>query len=160
MDAAKLTSDVLRVAGEILNENVGPKLMDKVIELRKLTLELQSLNAELQCRNVALQEEVHALKRELLEAKDSAKRVKDWDSLAEQFKLQYLDGGVLVRRGRHKNRPDEPVHNLCPTCFEAQKYSPFQRATYKTRPDGYFLDTFVCQICKSSFDMLTRHHVC
>jgi len=158
MDAMKLTGDVLRITGEILSEKLGPKLMDKVIELRQFTLTLQELNAALQGRIISLQEEKDSLRRKVREAEALNQKTQDWKALANHFPLILIEGNIVVRRGRHPERPNEPPHNLCANCFEIGKYSPFQRTAAEPKENGDFLDTLTCPACGNHYQHVSRHY--
>lgn len=94
---------------------------------------------------------VHAQYQDLAEAKRKVEQklvaYENWDAEAARYQLQEVAGGIFVYVLKPENAGGEPIHWLCPNCFQRREKS------ILTKPTVDHLN-YKCHRC--SFDVGTK----
>jgi hypothetical protein len=104
------------------------------IEWRSRVLDLQGVVNDLQAENFALQKTNADLQQRIRELEDANRQREAREHDQEDFPLRAVDDGVYVRLGHARKDPGEPVHGLCPHCYDEERRSilePRRRTLYR-----------------------------
>jgi hypothetical protein len=85
---------------------------------------------------------------ELMAMRDELRRLQDWQAEAARYELVEVAQGVVVRQLRSDRANGEPIHRLCPQCFEDRKKSYLRH--FEAAMFGWSL---ICDRCKSEIPM-------
>lgn len=125
----------IRIIAELRDSAKDLEWRSRLIELQSLLLALQEANFALEADKRTLQQELDSLRAE--RAQDQL-----WQDRAKDFPLTDHQG-VIVRRGKSNAVAHEPIHSLCPYCFDKRVYAPIN-------PCPGTLHS-VCPACQSRF---------
>lgn len=96
-----------------------PTMRGKMIEMQDLILSAQSATMTASAQLFELLQENAELKRKV-EASDA------WKSTSERYALKDYGGGTFAYELRAEEARGEPIHKICPVCFEAARRSVLQ----------------------------------
>jgi hypothetical protein len=129
----------LKSAGEMAQAMIGIRdaqaFTDKAVEITRKVVEAQghataAYAAHLECAN-----RIGELERELME-------MKDWKREAKRYELKEMQPGVFAYSLKAKMERGEPVHCICPACFQKREKSILQ-----TVPGGWGAINLACTVC-------------
>ena len=109
-------------------------------------VELNGVISDVQQRLFAAQADYATLTSRIRELEAEVADFKNWEQEKQRYQLHELAPGTLVRRIKPAMQGTEPMHDLCPNCYEQGIKSILQRASSK----GFF-HNFCCPRCKSEF---------
>lgn len=122
-------------------------LTSTAIELRDesklllVTNQLQGQISDLLAETIQVQQAQAALVAENQRLKDQVRQLQDWATEKTRYALNARPQGTLVYTLKPAFHTDEPVHHLCPNCYESGKKSILQLHW----PGG----TLRCPACKT-----------
>lgn len=132
----------LKAAGDIAKTMIGLRdsamLQSKTIELQSMILDAQSSAFSAQQERAALIERIGALEAEVA-------RLKAWDAEKQRYVLKDLTHGAFARVLKESERGSEPVHAICPTCYDNGKKSVLQH----NREPQIMKQAWKCHQCKT-----------
>ncbi|WP_193172115.1 hypothetical protein [Nisaea nitritireducens] len=109
--------------------NRDDKIQHAVAELNSALMDAQGKAIAAYTAQAAFAEKVEKLEAEL-------SRLKEWSGEKERYELQSrspISPGAIAYRIREELRGNEPVHWLCPTCFQDNVKSILQESGGATR---------------------------
>lgn len=113
----------IKSAKDILEAMVG--LRDaNAFQTQKV--ELLSKLVDVQVTTSAIQEERAATIEKIARLEAEVARLKSWDAVKKHYKLQRWGDGAFAYVLREECADSEPIHALCPNCFQAGRRSILQ----------------------------------
>lgn len=109
-------------------------------------VELNRVIADVQHQLFAAQTDYAALSGRIRELEADIVKFKNWEQEKQRYQLHPLAEGTLVYRVKPEMKDSEPVHDICPNCYEQGIKSILQK-TQKTA--GHH--AFSCPGCKHIF---------
>jgi hypothetical protein len=138
----------LRAAAEITTAMIGlrdaAKLQGKVIELQQVILAAQSSGLAAQSDQFALMEQVRELEAEKA-------KLQAWETEKQRYALKDFGGHTFAWELKPEAANGEPIHLLCPTCFEQGRKSILQ---FEFR--AYGQNKYMCVPCETTFTLGVR----
>jgi len=127
-------NQAVKTATGILHLVKDTETKQKVIELQTAILDLHDRVRLAQSEQDELAKVKDELERKLME-------YERWDAQAARYELRELADGIFVYALKPEHKGSEPLHYLCPHCFNQKKRSILQRprAGHKN---------YVCHDCK------------
>lgn len=129
---SELTSSIL---GGVIDEKVKAKAQ----ELNSSIITLQSTIFEIQTNNQELFEINKGLKQGLVDASN-------WENEAKRYHLVQFGPGSFVYALKSDEQGSDPIHSICPNCYQKNKKSILQFSMRSGKGT-----TYVCHDCDSSF---------
>ena len=138
--------DPLKAAGETAQKLVevrdAIKTGDMARELLAHILEAQQATLSAQAREAALTEEIGGLKARLIE-------FETWETEKQRYELAEYRPGTFAYAIKEATRGAEPVHRICPNCYERRVKSILQHVL-RSRA-GY--EKVHCPACSNDFKL-------
>jgi antitoxin component of MazEF toxin-antitoxin module len=123
LSAIAAAAGSLRTAGEIVkamvNLKIGAEVQSKVIELQSVIMSAQGDALAAQSEQFTLLQTIRDLEAEMAHAKA-------WDAEKERYKLDECPTGVLVYTLKEEAAGGEPMHRICPNCYQEARKSILQ----------------------------------
>jgi len=119
---------IIEIAKMEASSKVASQIADKVIPLQSLILSLEAQCFDLQAKHHLAEEENRKLRQQLAEREQ-------WEVEAAKYQLLGLGYGAFVYAAKPDNQSEEPMHWLCPHCYQQQRKSILQR-TDRCAPSG------------------------
>ena len=141
MDIAAALATVKAVSdltASILSGVIDDKVRAKATELNSSIITLQGTIFSIQSENQELLEANKSIKQELIE-------ISDWNNEKNRYQLTELSSGVFVYLLKEDECKSEPIHCICPNCYQQQKKSILQLKA-RTRVGAIY----VCHNCDST----------
>ena len=129
--ATKIISGVLKTARDVETKTAISGILDGLLDAQSKLLAAQS-------QYEALAEVKRQLEQKIVE-------YEKWDAEAARYELKEIVRGMFVYSLRPDHAGSEPMHWLCPNCFQQHQKSVL------TKPDVDFLN-YKCHRC--SFDIV------
>ncbi len=136
--AAKLVSDLVGTMAaikELLSrDDAGDTAVEERIaeagakgeEIEKVLLDLTQQNTALIHAHNGAEKQIVELERQLAKAHDEVSRMRDWEAMRASYTLtHFLKGTAAMVFDPAVTGSKEPVHKLCPNCFNEGKKSFF-----------------------------------
>lgn len=101
------------------------------VAIRERTSELLGLVATTQFQLLEAQAQQSAALGRIAELEAEARELKAWAVKREHYELHKLASGTFVYRVKEAHRGTEPVHDLCPRCYQEGIPSILQAAGVK-----------------------------
>lgn len=137
--------DPLKSAGSIAKELLEirdlSKIGDIVIKLQSEILSAQQASFAAQARESEISDEIRALKAKLTE-------FEDWEAEKNRYQLTDFGSGTYAYRLKQEMANNEPIHRLCPNCFQKKIKSILQ---FRHRSSSE-QDIYNCPNCEQCFD--------
>ena len=144
LTSIKTASDLITL---IYKSKVDRAITEKAQELNSQIILLQNVVFDLQTQNQSLLKETDDLKRQLAQ-------MEQWQTEAARYELKELDAGVFVYALKPDLNTGEPVHWLCPNCYQQH-----QKSILQLRTKGQTSNMFLCPHCKTElFDRSGPHN--
>lgn len=118
-DLAGTLKTAAELAKTVKDANDMPTIKGKIIEMQDLLLTAQSSTMAASTKLFELLQENASLKRKV-EAADV------WTSTAQRYALKDYGGGTFAYELKPEEARGDPIHKICPVCFEANKRSVLQ----------------------------------
>lgn len=143
MDMIAGAFGTLKTASEITQGLLALKtdaaVSTKAVELNQVIFEMQQQLFAAQTDYAAVLSRIRDLEAEIAQ-------FKDWEQEKQRYELYELTIGTLVYRIKPSMQGSEPVHHLCPNCYEQGIKSILQYSAIKNLHSSYS-----CPRCKASF---------
>jgi len=139
MDALTIGSALtsLKTAADIAKTLIGlrdeEKIRDKVIELQSAILSAQSDALNAQAEQQQLSQKIASLDAEIV-------KLNAWETEKQRYRLREIHQNSFVYELKVEAANGEPIHRICPTCFERGN---------KTILQGENSDFLICPACKT-----------
>ena len=133
----------IKAATEITQDLIALKVETAVAAKAS---ELYRLLSEVQQELFTSQAEQATLTRRIRDLEAEIDHLKHWKNEKERYELKELAPGTFVYRLKPGLEPSEPVHDLCPHCYQQGVKSILQGAGLSQGRK-----VFVCPHCKASF---------
>ncbi len=117
MDIAAALATVKAVSdltASILNGVIDDKVKAKATELNSSIITLQATIFSIQSENHELLEANKSLKQELID-------VSNWENEKNRYQLAEISPGAFVYLLKKDECNPEPIHCICPNCYQNQK---------------------------------------
>lgn len=101
---------------------------------------------DVQMQQMSQQELFIAAKERIIELENEKKQREQWDTEKSNYFLYEVITGTLVYRVDTSKKPDTPLHDICPSCYEHSVKSILQLQASTTVQDTHF-----CPTCKVEF---------
>lgn len=137
----------LKAAKDIVQAMNG---VHSAVQINEVKLNLQSLILEAQQSLFVAQEEQAQATKKIEKLEQEIARFKDWEVEKRRYQLEDTGQGSLAYRLKSEALTDEPVHWICPSCYQNGKKSILKHETLAVGRT----DTLVCHPC--GFDIVTR----
>ena len=99
----------------------------KDIETKEAIAGIQDSLLDVQSKLLAAQSQYEALAEVKRQLEHKIVHYEKWDTDAARYALKEIAGGMFVYVLKPDHAAGEPIHWLCPNCFDAGKKSVFQR---------------------------------
>ena len=132
-------STALEIAKSIHALTVDTAVSAKVFELQRVMSEIVQQLLASQSEQAALSRRIHDLEAQVA-------RFENWDGEKQRYELKELAPGTLVYRTKPGMENGEPVHDLCPHCYQQGVKSILQRSGF-----AQGCVTHTCPHCQTSF---------
>jgi hypothetical protein len=132
--AIALVGQAIKTAGTVVETTSDHKTKEAIAGLQNGILDLQA-------KVYAAQAKYQELADAKREAEEKLRAIEKWESEAARYQLTELAPGILVYALRTDQLRGEPIHYICPHCFERKQKSILQRPS--TDHTNY-----VCHECK------------
>jgi formate dehydrogenase maturation protein FdhE len=117
LNALKATADIIKA---MVGLRDAAQILEKTIELNQKILTVQTALADAQTEQTSLIQTVRELEEEIA-------RLKAWNADKDRYQLEQLPPRVYVYALKQDMaREGEPVHSICPTCYQRDKKSVLQ----------------------------------
>jgi hypothetical protein len=134
----------LKAAGDIAKAMSGlhdaQVIQAKVIELQGVILAAQTNALAAQSDQLTLLEEIRTLKAKMAE-------LEAWNAQKKRYQLQDFGGGTFAYALKPEEAQGEPMHRICPACYEKGHRSVLQ---FQFRNAAH-QDKYNCPSCKTEF---------
>ena len=129
----------------VVNGKIDAEVKTAAADLNNSILSLQGTLFSLQSENHELQKSVHTMEKQLA-------NLANWENTTSQYELKELSSGVFVYCLKDDQCNIQPMHFICPSCFQEQRKS-ILTCTGRTFSGRHY----VCQSpsCKAEF---TNHN--
>jgi hypothetical protein len=117
----------------------------KVIELQGVILNAQSSALAAQSDQLGLLEEVRGLKAKMAE-------LEAWDAQKKRYALTDYGGGTFAYALKPASANGEPLHRICPACYEKGRRSVLQNHGR----NAYHQEMASCPACETKFNFEHR----
>ena len=148
MDVIASAFGTLKTASDITQGLLALKtdaaVSTKAVELNRVIAEVQQQLFTAQTDYAAVLGRVRELEAEIVQ-------FKNWEQEKQRYELHQLAPGTLVYRVKSEMQGPEPVHDLCPNCYQDGVKSILQNSGFTK---GH--DSFSCPRCKALFLVPTR----
>ena len=94
----------------ISDQNIG--------EVKAIAIDLNDKITELQSVIFTLQAENHELLDANRDLRNEQVKAAQWENTKSRYKMNPLCAGVLVYTLKAKHQTTEPLHHICPNCYE------------------------------------------
>jgi hypothetical protein len=118
----------------------GLKDINDQVKLNAAIIELQQKILEAQAATTDARQQLQEMEAQLFERKA-------WDATAARYVLKDFGGNTFAYELRQDHANGEPLHRLCPSCFEGRKRGILQ---FQFRSDNG-QDRYECGSCKREF---------
>ncbi|ENP0655282.1 hypothetical protein ACCH91_000155 [Serratia marcescens] len=135
-ESVKAIKDVVKAASD-LKTNVA--INDKATEIYSYLNDVQEKLMALQAEHMAMARLKDDLERQVME-------LTQWNQEKTQYALTKLPSGTMVYQLKPAYQGDEPVHQLCPNCYQKQVKSILQFHGY-----SQWHSVLRCPGCASDF---------
>lgn len=105
--AYDIAKDIDKITTSTEEKKKIAELVDILFGVQKNAFEAQEKAQELQTKN-------HELEKRLRE-------FDEWAETQKQYELKELDSGIFAYARKEDAKSDEPMHHLCPNCFDREK---------------------------------------
>lgn len=143
MDMIAGAFGTLKTASEITQGLLALKtdaaVSAKAVELNRVIFEVQQQLFNAQTDYAAVLAHVSQLEAEIA-------KFKNWEQEKERYELYQLTIGTLVYRIKPSMQGSEPIHHICPNCYEQGIKSILQYSAIKNLHSSYS-----CPRCKATF---------
>lgn len=133
----------LKAASEITQGLIALKtdaaVSSKAVELNRVIFDVQQQLFSSQTERTALQSRIRELEAEVM-------KLENWKNEQQRYELKELAPGTLVYRLKPTMENGEPVHDLCPHCYQKGVKSILQ----KNGVDRHH-HSWLCPDCKTIF---------
>ncbi|MDK1377112.1 MULTISPECIES: hypothetical protein [unclassified Sinorhizobium] len=124
------------------------KEINDLTVMRNKVIEMQNLIMSAQGTAVAAQSQMLQMVHEIAELKAQVAKVEEWKATSERYHLVDYGGNTLAYELTEKAANGEPIHRLCPVCFEQRRRSILQ-FRFKTNAGQ---QKYACVPCDREFD--------
>jgi len=142
MTAISIVSTSLKTAADITKAMIGLRdaslIQGKIIELQGVILSAQQGALTTQSDQFALLERVRDLERKVTD-------LEAWDAEKKRYELKDVGTGSLAYVVKEDARGTEPVHQICPACYQHGRKSILQPQAKNMQ------QLLVCSECKAEF---------
>ncbi len=141
VSSSKAAYDIAKGINSLKSEVDRNESISKILEVL-LAVQTQALSVNAVAQQ--LQEEKYELTKKVME-------FEKWTETETQYELKEIAPGVLVYAYKITNNNKEPMHWLCPNCFDTKRQkSIFQRVSQDGRGTFYACHGCGNQICDHS----------
>jgi hypothetical protein len=130
-----------QIAKGMLNLHDLQAVQGKVIELQGVILAAQSSALAAQSDQLSLLEEIRGLKAKMAD-------LEAWAAQKKRYQLKDFGGGTFAYELKAEEAQGEPMHRICPTCYEKGHRSILQ-FDFRTIAGQ---DRYNCPGCKTQFE--------
>ena len=132
----QMAPSLAKLATDLVSASDTTKRNAQLIEFQNAIIGFQSLIATVQQENASLIQQ----KRD---AEEELKRMEDWETEKQRYKLATPYSGVTVYALQQAMSNGEPPHYICANCFQNRKKSILANSTAK---DGFI--AIICAACR------------
>lgn len=111
----------------------------KAVELNRIIFEVQQQLFAAQTDYAAITSRVRDLESQIAQ-------FKNWEHEKQRYELHELAPGTLVYRLKESEQGSEPIHHICPNCYE-QGF----RSLIQASKSPSFHEHFTCPKCNANF---------
>lgn len=139
---------IVELSKAVANAKIDNEVKQKATELNDSILTLQGTLFSLQSENQELLKIKNEFEAKLI-------NLANWQQEAQRYKLCELCSGVLVYALKEDHQDSEPMHYICPNCYENNRKSILQ-----SRGMGYDGTEYVCKNpeCGATFNNFDQFH--
>lgn len=127
------------IAQGLLTLKTDAAVSAKAVELNRVIGDVQQQLFTVQADHATMAGRIREIEAEIV-------RVKDWSNEKERYELHELAPGTLTYRVKPSMRDSEPVHDICPNCYEDSIKSILQDSGIKESHHMLW-----CPRCKSEY---------
>jgi hypothetical protein len=140
----QVAPSLAKLATDLVSTSDTAKRNAQLIEFQNALIGLQSLVASVQQENATLIQQNRDMGEEL-------KRLKDWDTQKERYKLAAPFPGCMVYALQESMSEGDPPHYLCAACFKKGQPSILQGREGRPlgKDKGYAKGCYACPECGS-----------
>ena len=139
----------IKTAGEIakgfLDLKEATAFQGKVIELQGVIMAAQT-------SALAAQSDQFTLLNQVRELETKMAKLEAWEAQKKRYSLKDFGGGTFAYELKEAERAGEPIHRICPACYEKGHRSILQ-FDYRTSSAQ---DRYKCPGCKTDFEFGVR----
>jgi hypothetical protein len=119
----------------------GLKDIDDATRRNAAVIELQEKILAAQAAQSALVEQVGELEKQVA-------GFEAWEAQKQRYQLKDFGGGTFAYELKAEETRGEPLHRICPSCYEKGRRSILQFGAQ----NGFSQDRYLCPACDNSFD--------
>lgn len=135
----------LKTAGDMAKALVGARdqvmIQATVVELQQTIMSAQSTATVALAGQMELMERNRQLEAEL-------ERMSSWEAERGRYRLTEISNGVFVYMLRQDHLDEEPIHCICPSCYQQSRKSVLQSHVHA---NVAYYDTMTCPSCKATY---------
>jgi hypothetical protein len=135
LSSTKVAVDIIR----------GLRDLEKDVALSTKIFELNNIIIDIQGKMFSIQKKHHETMGQIARLESDNARFKDWEIEKRRYKLVELLPGTFVYRLKQDCAQGEPLHDLCPECYQDGRKSILQRGAPSKNHES-----FVCNSCHTS----------
>ena len=123
----------------------------KDVETKEAIAGIQDSLLDVQSKLLAAQSQYEALAEVKRQLEQKLMQYEKWDAEATRYKLQEIVKGIFVYVLQADHASGEPIHWLCPNCFQKREKS------ILTKPGVDYIN-YKCHRCAFEMIPITQHH--
>lgn len=123
-----LVGDILSVTKDLEGRAKDRRDIDELRQIQSLALTLQTHNADIVDRDIKLMQEIAEVKAQNAKLQEALAKAQEWDTEAARYQFVERFPGTFVYARKPPLADGEPMHYLCPACFQKRQKSFLQDA--------------------------------